>query len=57
MPVLDLDPIGRSAEPIRRAEALRHYALASEFAGMIEHDRALDVEVFVEGDAGMLVAD
>ena len=31
----------------------RHDALAAELAGMMEHDRYLNVEVLVEGDAGM----
>ena len=51
--VLDLKPIVRSAEPIWRAEAFRHDALAAELAGMMKHDRSLDVEVLIEHNARM----
>jgi hypothetical protein len=54
--ILDLDPIVRSAEPIGRAEPLRHDAFTSELTSMMEQDQAFDVEMFVERDAGMLVA-
>jgi hypothetical protein len=40
--ILDLDPVVRSAEPIRRAEPLRYDAFASELTGMMEDDRAFD---------------
>src|SRR4029077_8893886 len=51
--VLDLKPIVRSAEPIWRAEAFRHDALAAELAGMMKRDRSLDVEVLIEHNARM----
>jgi hypothetical protein len=51
--VLDFRPVRRPPGAISRAEALRHDALAAEAAGVLEHDIAVALAVFVEHDAGM----
>jgi hypothetical protein len=54
--VFDLHPLIGSAGAIRRAEALRHDALAAERAGVLEDDRPVASVVLVEGDAFMGVS-
>ena len=49
--VLDFQPTNGSARAIRRAEALRHDALAAEGAGLLEDDRSIACVVLVEDDA------
>jgi hypothetical protein len=49
--VLDLQPIFKAARVIGRAEPLRHNALASEPASLLEDDRAVAIVVIIEADA------
>jgi hypothetical protein len=54
--VLDLQPAISAARAIRRAEALRHDALAAEHAGVLVDDRAVGIVMLIVGDACMRVA-
>src|SRR5215510_10756593 len=49
--VLDLEPMVDAAGAIRRAEPLRHDALATESAGVFEDSRSIASEMLVEGYA------
>jgi hypothetical protein len=46
-----------TAGSVQRPKPLGHNALAAELAGVMEHDRALDVKVPIEGDGRVLVVD
>jgi hypothetical protein len=47
MRIFDLEPMRRTPGAIRRAEALRDNALATEFAGVLEYDVAVAFEKLV----------
>ena len=54
--VLDLHPTVGASRAVRRAEALRHDALAAERASLAVNDRSIRDEVRVERDARMFAA-
>jgi hypothetical protein len=54
--IFDLDPLLRSTGAVRRAEPLRHDALAAEFAGLPIDDIAVADIVRVERDTGRAIA-
>jgi hypothetical protein len=49
--ILDLEPVIHSAGTVRRAEALRHDALAAEIADVLVDDGAVANVMLVESDA------
>jgi hypothetical protein len=49
--VFDLAPMVDPSGTVSRAESLRHNALATERAGMLEDHYAVAAEVLIEGDA------
>src|SRR6476469_8447235 len=51
--VLDLEPVRRSAGAVRRAQPLRHDALAAERARVLVDRRAVTAEVLIGGDTVM----
>jgi hypothetical protein len=55
--VLDLDPVMRSARPIRRTKALGYDALTAKRASMLVDDRAVVGVMLIEADAGMRTAE
>jgi len=54
--ILDLDPVRRSARPIGRTKPLGNDPLATELAGVVEDDRAFDIEGAIVGNARMRLA-
>jgi hypothetical protein len=50
-------PIARSTGAVGRSKAFRYDAFAPEFAGVVEYNRAFDVEMPIKGNTGMLLSE